>query len=103
MAVLAIGPATVDFEWQSKSGVWTREALAKESLTLYFMPESYTEERFSSGYVSFKIVEQKRLDDLLKVASATRWVAAPTSDDDLTWSTWRSQLRRAMTDELPPK
>ncbi|ANH70948.1 hypothetical protein ABE85_25705 (plasmid) [Mitsuaria sp. 7] len=105
----------MDFEWQSKSGVWTREALARESLTLYFMPAAYSEDRIRSpkgpqsatlafenhgcqvyGYVSFQTIDSKRFDTLLKVANATRWVGGPTTDQELSWPTWKLQLRQAM-------
>lgn len=119
MAVVAIGPATVDFEFQGKSGAWSREALAKEALTLYFMPPAYFEDRAFSpkgprsatlvfegqgckvyGFVSFQIIGRDRFDALLNVASATRWVGVPTSDEELSWPTWRVQLRRAMEGDL---
>ncbi|WP_377160875.1 hypothetical protein ACFJIX_13660 [Roseateles sp. UC29_93] len=86
------------------------------------MPATYSEDRIRSpkgprsatlvfeghgcqvyGYVSFQIIESKRFDALLKVANATSWVDAPTTDEQLSWSTWRLQLREAMRAGLQSK
>lgn len=122
VAVLAIGPTTVHFEWQAKSGIWSRDALGKESLELYFMPAAYSEDRIRSpkrprsanlifegvgcrvyGLVSFKIVEKRRFNELLKIAAATHWVDVPTADHDLSWPNWRLQVRQAMASDISTK
>ena len=114
--VVFMGPRDVEFTWRDRNGAWQREKLGKETLELWIMPGNYRESWaswfnlhappaaeliFAGTNVkvyskpSARVTSEARFKEILKDATETRGMGS--SDDGLSWSTWRSDLKR----ELP--
>lgn len=111
------GSADVHVSWQDTKGAWHRDVVGKEALKLYVMPSTYRESwlrfflpkrpvsarllmesQFFKVYAhpSFRIIENEKLDRIVKQSSAVRWLDTPENTGSLSWSNWRADLVRAL-------
>lgn len=118
--VLIRGGRDVFIHWLDGNDVWRKEAIAREAIELSFMPPNYHESwrrffvvhrpmtakiLYSTKsekvyyYVKHSIVNRERFDELLKLAKATRWPDSPQDSQIVSWTTWKSDLRRIFKNE----
>jgi hypothetical protein len=117
--ILLQGVADVHVAWRDASGEWHSEAVGKEALKLYVMPHGYRESllRFFIlkrpmtarllvetqsfrvyAHPSFRIIENEKLDRIVKQGKATRWPDSPENTGALSWGTWSSDIPKLLQD-----
>ena len=115
--LVLIGPADVMFNWKDRTGISHREPLAKETLKLWVMPLDYkdswkrifvpkrsvpaeliADNNKTSVYAeaTHEIVDKRRFNELLGKASSTGWPDAPHNNGELSWKSWRDDIRKAL-------
>lgn len=115
--ILVQGGSDVHVSWQDGKGDWHTEAVGKESLKLYVMPSTYRESllRFLIpkrpvsarllfdghavrvyAYPSFRILENERLDRIVKHGKAIRWPDSPENTRTLSWESWSDDIPRLL-------
>jgi hypothetical protein len=115
--LLLQGSADVHVSWQDAKGEWRSDVVGKEALKLYVMPSTYREswlrffipkrpvsarllvetESFKVyAHPSFRIVENEKLDRIVKQSSAIRWPDSPENTGSLSWGSWSADLPRVL-------
>lgn len=115
--ILLQGVADVHVAWRDASGEWHSEAVGKEALKLYVMPHGYRESllRFFIlkrpmtarllvetqsfrvyAHPSFRIIDNEKLDSIVKQGKATRWPDSPENTGALSWGTWSSDIPKLL-------
>lgn len=111
--LVVVGPEDVNLCWRSRDGEEHREALAKEALHIWIMPDKYRNSFISRvnpkrpilpklihddafrvyAEPSHKLVVQERFDSILSKASMTSWPGSPEHTGVLSWKNWRSDVK----------
>jgi len=115
--ILLQGSADVHVSWQDAKGEWHIDVVGKEALKLYVMPSTYREsllrffipkrpvsarllvetESFKVyAQPSFRIVENEKLDRIVKQAKEIRWPDSPRNTGSLSWGTWSADIPRML-------
>jgi len=117
--IVIMGPADVFLSWADSEGDWHREAVAKESIRLWIMPPEYrndfwsfldihgpvqphkllaTEHIRAYARPAHELTSEARIHQLLDEGAAreTAWPDSPANTGTLSWSTWKSELERAL-------
>ena len=98
-------------------GEWHTEVVGKEALRLYVMPPAYRESWFRFfvpkrpvsadllfegqafkvyAYPSSVILENEKLDQIVKQGQAIRWPDSPKTTRTLSWSSWSEDIPRLL-------
>ena len=117
--LVLIGSADVMFNWKDRTGISHREPLAKEALKLWVMPTDYkdswkrifvpkrnvsaeliADNDRASVYAEalHEIVDKRRFNEILGKASSTGWPDAPHNNGELSWKSWRDDIKKALSD-----
>lgn len=115
--LLLQGSADVHVSWQDAKGDWHSDVVGKEALKLYVMPSTYREsllrffipkrpvsarllvetESFKIyAHPSFRIVENEKLDRIVKQGKAIRWPDSPENTGLLSWGSWSADIPRVL-------
>jgi hypothetical protein len=115
--ILIQGGADVHVSWQDTKGEWHTEVVGKEALRLYVMPSTYRESllRFFVpkrpvsarllfdgqavkvyAHPSFRILENEKLDRIVKQGKAIRWPDSPENTRMLSWGSWGDDIPRLL-------
>ena len=107
------GDKEVALKWKDKNDQWKQSYIARETLTLWFMPSCYrhswksffvpkrpigAELVFSGGslkvysMLGHHIVSEDELSKLVSIAKSTRWPDSPVHTGSVSWKDWRNDL-----------
>jgi len=111
--LVLLGPGTVNVCWKDAAGTWRNDAVARESLDVWLMPENYSESLWSRinphapptpwllssrggiqlyAMPSHEVVDQKRFDAILRAALEVDWPRSPGRTGEVSWGDWRGKL-----------